>query len=226
MRSFPAVVFTFILFISTAHAAEPDGSEFLDGGDSKVGVILSHGKGNGPTSHVVDPLRKAINQELGFHTLSLQLPNERKNWKKYEADFPDAYKIIAEGIQFLRQEKGVKTVYLLGYSMGGRMSTAFLANNPDSKVTGYIGVGTRNGNGTGGVLDSLANLLKAPVLPIMDVWGTGGDGKDAKHAAKRARLAKRGPYSTAVIEGAPHSYKGYEKQVNDAVIAWLKSRGQ
>jgi dienelactone hydrolase len=126
---------------------------------------------------------------------------------------------------FLRREKGVKTIYLLGYSMGGRMSTAFLANDPDSKVAGYIGVGTRNGNGTGGVLDSLANLLKAPVLPILDVWGTGGDGKDAKHAAKRARLGERGPYSTAVIEGAPHSYKGYEKQMNDAVIAWLKSRG-
>ena len=58
----------------------------------------------------------------------------------------------------------------------------------------------------------------------MDVWGTGGDGKDAKHAAKRARLSKRGPYSKAVINGAPHNYKAYNKEVADPIIAWLKSR--
>lgn len=223
-RSFLAVAVISILFTTTVPAAEPDGSEYLAGTDTKVGVILSHGQGGTPTSHVVDPLRKAINQELGFHTLSLQLPNGRSNWKQYQADFPDAYKIFAEGIKFLREEKGVKTIYLMGYSMGGRMATAFLANNPDSGIAGYIGVGTRNGNGSGGVLDSLANLLKAPVLPIMDVWGTGGDRKDAKHAAKRTRLGKRGPYSKAVINGAPHSYKGYDKEMTDAVIGWLKSR--
>lgn len=225
VRSFLATLLAFIFLTTTVPAAEPDGSEYLSGKDSKVGVILSHGQGGVPTSHVVDPLRKAINEELGFHTLSLQLPNGRSNWKQYKADFPDAYKIFAEGIKFLREEKGVKTIYLMGYSMGGRMATAFLANNPDSGIAGYIGVGTRNGNGTGGVLDSLANLLKAPVLPIMDVWGTGGDGKDAKHATKRARLSKRGPYSKAVINGAPHNYKGYNKEVADPIIAWLKSRG-
>ena len=44
------------------------------GKESKVGVILAHGQGLDPDSQVVGPLRKSINQELGFHTLSLQMP--------------------------------------------------------------------------------------------------------------------------------------------------------
>ncbi len=223
MRYIPALLL-FIFLNATAHAAEPDGSAFLDGGNSKVAVILCHGRAGGPTEKVVDPLRKALNNKLGIHTLSLQLPNDRKPWKRYKEDFPDAYKTIAEGIRFLREEKGVKTIYLMGYSMGGRMSTAFLAKNPNSGIAGYIGVGLRNGKGKGGVLDSLANLLRAPALPVMDVWGTGGDGRDAAHAARRARLANRQPYTTAVIEGASHSYEGYDKQMTDPIVAWLKGR--
>jgi len=44
------------------------------GKESKVGVILAHRQGLDPDSQVVGPLRKSINQELGFHTLSLQMP--------------------------------------------------------------------------------------------------------------------------------------------------------
>jgi hypothetical protein len=209
---------------SAAWAGAPNEALYLDGGASKVAVILSHGRGGGPDAHVVGPLRKAIHSELGFHTLSLQLPNAKKNAKKYPADFPQAYATMKEGVEFLRKEKGADTINLMGYSMGSRMATAFLAEHPELGITGFIGVGVRNGKGTGGVLDSLANLLRAPTLPIFDVWGTGGDGKDAKHAKFRSVLAKRGDYQTHVIEGATHSYDGYEDTVNAAVIGWLKSR--
>ena len=115
-------------------------------------------------------------------------------------------------------------VYLMGYSMGSRMATAFLAEHPELGIAGFIGVGVRNGKGKGGVLDSLANLLRAPALPILDIWGTGGDGIDAKQARLRSVLEKRGDYKTRVIEGASHSYNGYESAINAAVVNWLKGR--
>jgi hypothetical protein len=51
----------------------PEG-EYLDGGLSKVCVVLAHGQGLSPNSQVVGPLRKGIHRELGYHTLSLQMP--------------------------------------------------------------------------------------------------------------------------------------------------------
>ncbi len=128
------IISLLFLIVFPAYAGAPDGSVYLDGKATKVGVILSHGRGGGPKSHVVDPLRRAINQELGFHTLSLQLPNKRNNWDEYDVDFPDAHKIIAEGVQFLRKERGVETVYLMGYSMGGRMASAYLWQHPDPGI--------------------------------------------------------------------------------------------
>jgi hypothetical protein len=62
----------FALFFggSVVYAEMPKG-EYLEGKDSKVAVILAHGQGMDPDSNVVGPLRKSINKEFGFHTLSL-----------------------------------------------------------------------------------------------------------------------------------------------------------
>ena len=114
---------------SAAYADKPAGSEYLDGGNSKNALILAHGRGKNPRWDVVQPLRIGVHKTLAYHTLSLQMPNDDKYWKLYADDFPKAYTIIKEGIQFLREEKGVETIYLMGHSMGGRMMSAFMANN-------------------------------------------------------------------------------------------------
>jgi predicted alpha/beta-fold hydrolase len=141
------VVLAFVIFLvaGTAYAEMPKG-EYLEGKGSKIGVILAHGQGWDPDSHVVGPLRQAINKELGFHTLSLQMQiiqckRSPETFQEYASTFPEVYKIIQAAIDFLKKEKGVDRVYLMGYSMGGRMTTAFLANHPDSGIVGYIGVG-------------------------------------------------------------------------------------
>ena len=41
----------------------------------------------------------------------------------------------------------------------------------------------------------------------------------------RVLLSKRGPYTKAVTDGASHNYKGYDKEVADPIISWLRSRG-
>jgi len=124
-----------LFFVGAVVYAEMPKGAYMEGRDSKVGVILAHGQGLDPDSQVVGPLRKTINEELGFHTLSLQMPvipgkpNPEK-FQEYASTLPEAYKTIQAGIDFLKKEKGVERIYLMGYSMGGRMTTGFLAQNP------------------------------------------------------------------------------------------------
>jgi dienelactone hydrolase len=205
---------------SLVFAGPPTGSVYLDGGTSKIGVILCHGRGQHPTWKVVDPLRKGIHKKLGYHTLSLQMPAEKKNWNAYAADFPRAHKEIKAGIAFLRDEKKVERIYLMGHSMGSRMATSYLASNPTAPIAGFIGVGIRNGGDE--PLDSNANLRHV-TLPVVDVYGDGGDGVDMKHAGARSDMVSD-RYKQVLIPGASHTFDDYEEQMLQAVIDWLSER--
>ncbi|MBC7781517.1 MAG: hypothetical protein H7125_15600 [Proteobacteria bacterium] len=91
-----------ILAAPLASAQVPQGY-YLDCKSSKVGVILAHGQGLEADSQVVSPLRKAIHRELGYHTLSLQMPVLQGNgspdtFQQYASTFPEAYTRIQNGI--------------------------------------------------------------------------------------------------------------------------------
>jgi len=132
-----------ILLCAQALAAEMPQGKYLEAPGAKVAVILAHGQGLDADSQVVSPLRKGIHRELGFHTLSLQMPvlhvrpsRDLAVGTAYIATFPDAFVRIQAAIDFLRQGKGVERIYLMGYSMGGRMTTAFLAEHPEAGIVG------------------------------------------------------------------------------------------
>jgi dienelactone hydrolase len=205
---------------SLTFAAQPSGSEYLDGGTSKVGVILCHGRGQHPTWKVVEPLRKGIHEKLGYHTLSLQMPAGKKQWEAYAADFPRARSEIEAGIAFLRNEKKVERIYLMGHSMGSRMATSYLANNPKAPIAGFVGVGIRNGGGE--PLDSNANLRRV-TIPVVDIYGDGGDGVDLKQAKARSDMVSD-RYTQVLIPGASHTFDGHEGEMLKAVVDWLSKR--
>jgi dienelactone hydrolase len=212
-----------IIFVVTIAYAEMPKGEYLEGKGSKIGVILAHGQGSDPDSQVVGPLRRAINKDLGFHTLSLQMPiiqgkRSPETFQEYASTFPEAYKIIQAAIDFLKKEKGVDRVYLMGYSMGGRMTTAFLANYPDSGIVGYIGVGLVAGGEE--PLNTNLNLRKVKI-PVLDVYAE--NDQDAKFAQNRKSFVSE-RFKQVPIAGAKHDYRGYEKQIDDAVIPWLRER--
>jgi predicted alpha/beta-hydrolase family hydrolase len=211
-----------IFVTSIAYAHMPKG-EYLEGKGSKIGVILAHGQGLDPDSQVVGPLRRVINKELGFHTLSLQMPviqgkRNPETFQEYVSTFPEAYKTIQSGIDFLKKEKGVERVYLMGYSMGGRMTSAFLANYPDSGIVGYIGVGLLAGGQE--PLNSNLNLRKVKI-PVLDVYAE--NDQDAKFAENRKPFVSD-RFKQVPIAGAKHDYRGYDKQITDAVVPWLRER--
>ena len=216
------VVFALSFIGIVVYAGMPRGA-YLEGKNSRAGVILAHGQGMDPDSDVVGPLRKSINKELGFYTLSLQMPvlsgaKSPDKFLEYGPTFPEAYKTIQAGIDFLKKEKGVERIYLMGYSMGGRMTTGFLAHNPDSGVIGYIGVGLLGGGQE--PLNTNLNLKKIK-LPVIDIYADSGP--DAKSAEfRKPYVSER--YTQVIISGAKHDYRGYDNQVAKAVIAWLRQR--
>lgn len=197
---------------------QPAGSLYRDGGRSTVGVILCHGRGKHPDWKVVGPLRREIHRRLGYHTLSLQMPVIGGGWHDYASRFPEAFRRIEEGAEFLRK-RGVRRVILAGHSMGARMAGAWLAsaNRNRPGIAGFIGMGMRN-NGKS-PLNCRINLKNIPV-PVLDLYGDEDD-KDSRHA--RERMGLRGPrYRQAAIRGAGHRFEGHEDEMAAAVIAWLE----
>lgn len=209
----------FTLLPGIVSADLPADAAYLDGGDNKTGLILCHGRGKNPTWKVVDPLRKGVHEKLGYHTLSIQLPNDDKNWKKYADDFPEAFTRIKDAIRFLKEEKGVTSIYLMGHSMGSRMAGAFLAHNVNQPINGLIIAGCRN-NG-GGDLNCLHNIENLQ-LPILDIWG-GGERKDASAAHERESLRSKN-YIQVAIPNANHRFDNHEDEFVDAVSAWLEKQ--
>jgi hypothetical protein len=64
-------------------ASMPEKALYLQGQSDK-GIILAHGKGMNPDFKVVKPFRLALNKDIGFHTLSLQMPNQYEAYEDYE----------------------------------------------------------------------------------------------------------------------------------------------
>jgi len=216
------VTFIFIwLFVSSiAYADKPDGSVYLNGGNSKYGLLLAHGQGKSPTWLVVDPVRKGIHDELRFHTLSLQMPTGYSNWKDYVDGFPKAYKTILEAIAYLK-EKGVSKIYLFGHSMGARMASAFVSKYPNSELSGLIVAGCRNNGGAPLACDQNLKMVNVPVL---DIWG-GNNGKDSQAASQRSGMVSE-TYTQVEISGANHKFEGHEKELVDDVASWLKKQNK
>lgn len=223
MRMFRVFLGCLMFLLAGQPAAQMPKGEYLDGHDSRVAVVLAHGQGLDPDGNVVGPLRRAINKELGFHTLSLSMPTlpgakSPDLFEEYAATFPDAYGRIRSALDYLKQEKGVERIYLMGHSMGGRMTTAFLADNPDAPVAGFIGVGLLAGGKE--PLNTNLNLRKVKV-PVIDVYAE--DDRDAKAAAFRKALVSD-RFVQVPVAGAKHDYRGYEDVVAGAVIGWLRKQ--
>jgi len=220
MKVFRIALMSFLLAMPFyASAASPDDSVYIDGGGNKNGVILAHGKGKHPTWLVVDPLRKGINKQLGYHTLSLQMPIGYSDWKDYVEGFPTANQKITEAIAFLKNEKGVSRVFLIGHSMGSRMASAFVSKNNNHGLDGLVVAGCRN---NGGIPLSCDKNLQAVSLPVLDIWG-GKNGKDSRSASERSGMVSD-TYTQVEISGANHKFEDAEDELVDAVVSWLKNQ--
>lgn len=199
-------------------------------GKPATGVVLLHGRVGGPDGPVVGWLRKALNA-AGYTTISLEnpTPNTGGEFADYVADvtgpnklFPEAGARIKTAMTELKK-RGCTAAVVGGFSMGSRMTSAFLASDGkgDLPIKGFIAVGIGvNGKGP---LDATTTLGKVKVQTI-DVFGA-GDGDVASTAAKRAEVYKAGGgagYASHVLPGdIPHNLAGAEDAAKKAILAWL-----
>lgn len=220
MKTTTAVFVIIMLSASSSiFADKPNGSVYIDGGNNKSAVILAHGRGKYPTWLVVDPLRKGINEKLGFHTLSLQMTTGYDNWREYADGFPEAYDSIKSAINFVKNEKGVNKIFLMGHSMGSRIVSSFISENPDQSVSGLIVVGCRN---NGGYPLSCEENLQDVDIPVLDIWG-GNNEKDSNAASDRSGLVSEA-YKQVEVSGANHKFEGYESELVSSTVDWLKAQ--
>ncbi len=215
------LIFYLSLFCHVPAALSAESWIYAEGEPGTAGVILCHGKGGDPESFVVEPLRLELNEQLAFHTLSLQMPGGIQALAEYEKDFPKAYVEIKRAVRFL-QAKGIETIYLMAHSLGSRMATAYLADMAHPAIKGFVGVGMLNNNGV--PFSCLLNLEKTS-LPVLDIWGEAGRAGDSDYAMER-RILLSPRYTQIAIPAADHALSEHEDELVEAVIAWLRQQEQ
>ncbi|MDD5051366.1 MAG: DUF3530 family protein [Sulfuricurvum sp.] len=196
-------------------ASIPENALYLQG-QSDQGIILAHGKGMNPDFKVVKPLRLALNKDIGFHTLSLQMPNQYEAYEDYEKEQPKVDAMIDQAIDFLHS-KGVKTIYLMGHSLGAGMTSSYLVSHPNAPIAGYIAVGCR---GNKSKLISCTDNMAHIKIKTLDVWGR-DNSEDERFAIQRASLVGA-HYRQYGIEGANHVLDGSDDFFIEEVEGWLE----
>jgi len=147
------------------------------------------------------------------------MPTGYRDWRDYADPFPKAYRTVEQAVAYLRNARHVTRVYLLGHSMGARMASAYVSQNPTGGISGFIVAGCRN---NGGQPLSCKQNLDRVTLPVLDIWG-GKNRKDARAAAERRGMVSD-TYTQIEIPAANHKFQGREDELVDAVADWLKSR--
>ena len=213
------LLLTALLPLSLFAVTLPEKALYLEGKSDK-GIILAHGKGMNPDFKVVKPLRLALNEDLAFHTLSLQMPTNHEDYEGYEAEQPKVDAMIDRASAFLH-ERGVRTVYLMGHSLGAGMTSGYLVSHPKAPIAGYIAVGCRGNRSK--VISCNDNMPKIKVR-VLDVWGRANE-EDERFAKTRKKLA--GPhYRQYGIAGANHVLDGAEGFFVDGVETWLEGESR
>ncbi len=127
---------------------------------ANAAVIVVHGRGIHPDMGLIGVLRTRL-ADHGYTTLSVQMPvlSAEAAGDTCLSDFPEAGERLAAALKFL-QEKGHKNIALVSHSMGARMSSDYLKNNPAVPLFAWVSVSITN--------DTLGSLgvLKFPVLDL------------------------------------------------------------
>jgi len=214
------VAASWLLGLSASVSAQMPSGELIEVKGATAAVILAHGRAQWPDGPVVGPLRRAIAKDAGLTTLSLRMPVlSTSDYLAYAATFPDSYQSLQAAVSYLTGEKGVKRIYVLGYSMGARMTTAFLAKHDVPLVVGYIGVGVLGGGG-----DPLnANIsIRNLRVPVLDMYADASP-SDLTSAEHRKGLVGN-QYRQVRIAGAGHSFQGYDSELSRQVVTWLNEQ--
>jgi hypothetical protein len=161
------------------------------------------------------PARNAVLlADLGYATLSIQMPVQRSNAVADEyipALFPEAAARIQAGAEWLAQ-KGYARPVLLSHSLGSWMSNVYFERTSYAPFAAWVCMGRSGAFGRMG----------GAQLPVLDVYGE-QDLPNVLGARWRRHLTLDGiPGSKQVmIAAADHHYTGREKELAAEIKAFL-----
>ena len=191
--------------------------------DSEKAVIVMHGTGVHPDwQQIIQPLRVDLT-ENGWHSLSIQMPilaNEAE-YIDYAPLFEEVTPRINTAIKHLKT-MGVKTIILIGHSMGSSMGAYHLSKSVND-ISGFIGIGMGS-VGNDNRMNQTHTLSKINI-PVLDLYGEAdldsvlNTTKQRKDAAKKADNRH---YTQVVTKGANHFYDDKDEALVNAVTKWLK----
>lgn len=195
---------------------------------TRGGIILLHGIGVHPAwPDVIEPLRTEL-PDHGWATLSLQmpiLPNEA-TVKDYVPLLDEAPARIQAGIAFLRSKK-IKNIAIVAHSLGAAMASAFLADNPNSGVRAFVGIGMGYSDADLRLDNSVA--IARLKLPVLDIYGSRDLESVRRHAAKRLTAANKSSnkrYTQIKVDGADHFFNGMDNLLVKRVHGWLTANSK
>ena len=132
-------------------------------------VLLVHGFASNARVNWVDPGWVKTLMDAGFRVITIDNRGHGESEKLYNPDLYSAPE-MAEDARRLLDHLSISRAYVLGYSMGARIS-AFLAINHPSRVGAVIfgGLASRMITGVGGGAEIARGLEASSLLDVTDV---------------------------------------------------------
>jgi len=210
-------------------ALASNGHEFLaimtEADNAKGVVIIIHGRGFHPDwPEAINPLRSIL-PEMGWSTLSLQMPVLKKTAKYYDYQplFDAGADRLNAGLDFLKSE-GHERVVVLAHSCGAHMAMHRVDQQGLEGVAAFIGLGL-------GATDYHQYMPKPfPLtklkMPVLDVFGEDDYPAVKKMAEERAKLIKQAGNAQSrqvIVLGADHYYTDKGEALTQVVGDWLNS---
>lgn len=183
---------------------------------SKGAVIILHGIGLHPDwPDVINPLRMEL-PDLGWHSLSLQMPilKNGASQEEYSPLFPEVPARINAGIEFLKS-KGIDNIILSGHSMGAVMASYYLSSQHNPAINTFAIISSDIGIPSQPYMDSLAHFRKIKNIHIVDIYGSEDNKRVLDTVAIRKSLGEKlygKHYQSLEINGADHLYR--KKPIN------------
>lgn len=190
----------------------------------RTGVILAHGRGVHPAWGIIDRLRSDL-ADAGYHTLSLQMPILAADapMGNYGQTFPEAFERLDAGIRYLRMQKRVDRVILLGHSSGAIAVVGHAAKHPRAEVAGVVAIGLSTYPNTIDIMQPPLILGQVRV-PMLDIYGGSDLQEVLSYTRQRRDAARTGnfSYTSRMVPGADHFFTDHYPELIAEITRWLQ----
>lgn len=214
------------------------------------GVILLHDRGTQPDwPGVIRTLRRKL-PLYGWSTLSIELPalgEHTLTSSQVLKEWSESTPARIEAALVALGERNILNIVLIGHGVGAQVAADYMIKNPSERIQGLIAIGMDGSRVEDESLDG-AMLLRRLNKRIFDIYGsrdlqsvvrsakrretiaiTAEPGKTPQHIraadiSKSFNQERAGQisYRQHRLEGADHQFRGYEQQLLNRVVGWLR----